>query len=70
MWKTEKSKHETEQGGMHRRHHPGSISGQEGLETPLNETRMAGGLVQEVMGQAIARYTGDVFVKNQVLYVL
>ena len=22
MWKTEKSKHETEQGGMHRRHHP------------------------------------------------
>ena len=23
----------------------------------------------EVMGQAIARYTGDVFVKNQVLYV-
>ena len=32
---------------------------QEGLETPLNETRMA----------AIARYTGDVFVKNQVLYV-
>ena len=23
----------------------------------------------EVMGQAVARYTGDVFVKNQVLYV-
>ena len=31
---------------------------QEGLETPLNEIRMAA-----------AWYTGDVFVKNQVLYV-
>ena len=41
---------------------------QEGLETPLNETRMAAAW-SEVMGQAIARYTGDVFVKNQVLYV-
>lgn len=41
---------------------------QEGLETPLNETRMAAAWA-EVMGQAIARYTGDVFVKNQVLYV-
>ena len=38
---------------------------QEGLETPLNETRMAAAW-SEVMGQAIAR---DVFVKNQVLYV-
>ena len=34
---------------------------QEGLETPLNETRMAAAW-SEVMGQAIARYTGDVFV--------
>ncbi len=41
---------------------------QEGLETPLNETRMAAAW-PEVMGQAVARYTGDVFVKNQVLYV-
>ena len=36
---------------------------QEGLETPLNETRMAAAW-SEVMGQAIARYTGDVFVKK------
>ncbi len=41
---------------------------QEGLETPLNETRMAAAWT-EVMGQAIARYTGDVFVRNEVLYV-
>ena len=41
---------------------------QEGLETPLNEVRMVGAWT-EVMGQAVARYTGDVFVKNQVLYV-
>ena len=41
---------------------------QEGLETPLNETRMAAAWPQ-VMGEAIARYTGDVFVSNQVLYV-
>ena len=41
---------------------------QEGLETPLNETRVAAAWPQ-VMGEAIARYTGDVFVRNQVLYV-
>lgn len=41
---------------------------QEGLETPLNEVRMVEAWA-EVMGQAVARYTGDVFVKNQVLYV-
>lgn len=41
---------------------------QEGLETPLNEVRMVEAWT-EVMGQAVARYTGDVFVKNQVLYV-
>lgn len=41
---------------------------QEGLETPLNETRMVAAWT-EVMGKAIARYTGDVFVKNEVLYV-
>lgn len=41
---------------------------QEGLETPLNETRMAAAW-PEVMGKAVARYTGDVFVKNQVLHV-
>ena len=41
---------------------------QEGLETPLNETRMAAAWPQ-VMGEAIVRYTGDVVVRNQVLYV-
>lgn len=41
---------------------------QEGLETPLNETRMVAAW-SEVMGLAITRYTGDVFVKNEVLYV-
>lgn len=41
---------------------------QEGLETPLNETRMAAAW-PEVMGQGVARYTGDVFVRNGVLYV-
>ena len=41
---------------------------QEGLETPLNETRMVAAWA-EVMGPVVARYTGDVFVKNQMLYV-
>lgn len=41
---------------------------QEGLETPLNEMRVAAAW-PEVMGQAVARYTGDVFVKNGILYV-
>ena len=41
---------------------------QEGLETPLNEYRMVAAW-REVMGEAIAKYTGDLFVKNQVLYV-
>ena len=41
---------------------------QEGLETPLNEVRMVEAWA-EVMGQAVARYTGDECVKNQVLYV-
>ncbi len=41
---------------------------QEGLETPLNETRMVAAWA-EVMGPVVARYTGDAFVKNQTLYV-
>lgn len=41
---------------------------QEGLETPLNERRMVSAW-SEVMGAGVARYTGDVFVKNGVLYV-
>lgn len=41
---------------------------QEGLETPLNEMRMVAAWV-EVMGRGVASYTGDVFVKNSILYV-
>ncbi len=41
---------------------------QEGLETPLNERRMVSAW-SEVMGEGVARYTGEVFVKNGVLYV-
>lgn len=41
---------------------------QEGLESPLNEYRLVAAW-SEVMGAAIARYTGDLFIKNQVLYV-
>jgi len=40
----------------------------EGIETPYNEYR----LVQawpEVMGAAVARYTDNVFIKNETLYV-
>lgn len=41
---------------------------QEGLETPLNETRLVAAW-PEVMGEVVARYTGDVFIRNQTLYV-
>lgn len=41
---------------------------QEGIETPLNERRIEMAW-PEVMGQAIARYTGTLFVKNETLYV-
>lgn len=41
---------------------------QQGLETPLNERRMVTAWT-DVMGQGVARYTGMVFVRNQVLYV-
>lgn len=41
---------------------------QEGLETPLNERRVVA-VWPEVMGEAVARYTGELFVKNGVLYV-
>ncbi len=40
----------------------------EGIETPLNERRLVAAW-PEVMGQAIARYTGDVAVRGGVLYV-
>ena len=40
----------------------------EGLETPLNQYR----LIQqwkEIMGEGIMQYTGDMFIKNQTLFV-
>jgi len=41
---------------------------QNGLETPLLQKRLIGSW-QTVMGQAISRYTGDIFIKNQTLFV-
>lgn len=41
---------------------------QEGLETPLNEYRLISSW-EEVMGQGIMKYTGQLFIKNQTLYV-
>lgn len=41
---------------------------EEGLESPLNEYR----LIQSwemVLGKAISRYTGQMYIKNQTLYV-
>ncbi len=41
---------------------------EEGLETPLNQYR----LIQswgDVMGAGIMRYTGDIFIRNQTLWV-
>ena len=40
----------------------------EGLETPLNENRIIQAC-PEVVGQAISRYTGQIFIKNSILYV-
>ncbi len=41
---------------------------QEGLESPLNEYRLIQGW-KEVFGPKIAAYTGNLFIKNQTLYV-
>lgn len=41
---------------------------QEGLETPLNEYRLIEAW-KEVVGPVIARYTQNLYIKNQVLYV-
>ncbi|MCM1311829.1 MAG: DUF721 domain-containing protein [Bacteroides sp.] len=41
---------------------------QEGLETPLNQYRLIESW-KEVMGEGIARYTGNIFIKNQTLYI-
>ena len=40
----------------------------EGLETPLNQHRLISSW-GEVMGKGIYSYTGDIFIKNQTLYV-
>ena len=40
----------------------------EGLETPLNQHRLIAAW-PEVMGEGIRRYTGEVFIKNQTLFV-
>ena len=41
---------------------------QQGLETPLNEYRLVDAW-EDVVGPVIARYTTNLFIKNQVLYV-
>lgn len=40
----------------------------EGLETPLNQHRLVSSW-SEVMGNGIQKYTGDIFIKNQTLWV-
>lgn len=41
---------------------------QEGLETPLNEYRLIDAW-KDVVGPVIARYTTNLYIKNQTLYV-
>ena len=41
---------------------------QEGLETPLNEYRLVDAW-KDVVGETIARYTTNIYIKSQVLYV-
>ena len=41
---------------------------QEGLETPLNEYRLIEAW-KDVVGPVISRYTMNLYIKNQVLYV-
>lgn len=41
---------------------------QVGLESPLNEYRLIQAW-QKVLGSDVAIYTGDLFIKNQILYV-
>lgn len=41
---------------------------EEGLETPLNQYRLVQAWAQ-VMGEGINRYTQDIFIKNQTLFV-
>ncbi|MGL4851553.1 MAG: DciA family protein [Phocaeicola sp.] len=41
---------------------------QEGLESPLNEYRLVQAW-KDVVGAAIANYTTNIYIKNQILYV-
>lgn len=41
---------------------------EEGLETPLNQYRLIQSW-EDVMGAGIMRYTGDIFIRNQTLWV-
>lgn len=41
---------------------------QQGLESPLNEYRLIAGW-EHVMGPIIARYTKEIIIRNQTLYV-
>ncbi len=41
---------------------------QESLESPLNEQRLLSAW-PEVIGQGMAAYTGELYIKNQTLYV-
>ncbi|MGL4519679.1 MAG: DciA family protein [Phocaeicola sp.] len=41
---------------------------QDGLETPLNEYRLVQAW-KDVVGAAIANYTTNIYIKNQILYV-
>lgn len=41
---------------------------EEGLETPLNQQRLLNSW-GEVMGKGIQKYTGNLFIKNQTLWV-
>lgn len=41
---------------------------QEGLETPYNQYRLIQSW-EKVMGEGIARYTGEKFIKNQTLFI-
>lgn len=46
----------------------GEFLRQEGLESPLNQYRLVDSW-PKVAGPTIARYTGEVFIKNQTLFV-
>ena len=41
---------------------------EEGLETPLNEYRLIKAWSQ-VLGESVKNYTGEMYIKNQILYV-